>query len=195
MARAAKIARATSETQITLALEVDGTGRYDVASPVGFMNHMLELFARHGRFDLEVTASGDTNVDDHHTVEDLGICLGQAFDQALGDRAGIVRYGDAAVPMDEAAAQVLIDISGRPCCVVRAPQLQGKVGEFDLELLEEFFQAFANHARMTMHIQVLAGRNNHHIAEAIFKAWTRALDRATQMDARSGGIPSTKGIL
>ena len=156
---------------------------------------MLELFARHGLFDLDVEATGDTQIDFHHTVEDIGICLGKAFQKALGDRGGIVRYGHAVIPMDETLAQASIDISGRPFLVFRANIPKGKVGEFDLELAEEFFRAFANHLQANLHINLIYGGNLHHIVEAIFKATARALDQATALDPRSRAIPSTKGTL
>jgi imidazoleglycerol-phosphate dehydratase len=193
--RSAHIERKTAETSISLDLTLDGSGAYSVTTPVGFLNHMLELFARHGLFDLGVEATGDIQVDFHHTVEDVGICLGQAVRQALGSKIGINRYGEATVPMDEAAAHVSIDLSGRPFLVLHAPSLGGKAGDFDTELVREFFQALAAAAAMTLHITVLAGDNNHHIIESMFKAFARALDRATQIDPRRQGIPSTKGIL
>jgi imidazoleglycerol-phosphate dehydratase len=195
MQRSAHIERSTSETRITLDLTLDGSGSYAVTTPVGFLNHMLELFARHGLFDLRVEATGDTQVDFHHTVEDVGICLGQAIKQALGSKAGIVRYGEATVPMDEAASHVSIDISGRPFLVLHAPTLTGKAGDFDTELVREFFQALTAGSAITVHITVRTGENTHHIIESIFKAFARALDRATRIDPRSPGIPSTKGIL
>lgn len=195
MARSARIARKTTETDVTLELEIDGSGTHSIDTPVGFFNHMLELFSRHGLFDLRVQASGDTVVDQHHTVEDVGICLGQALRQALGDKQSIIRYGEATVPMDEAATNVSMDISGRPFLVFSAPPLQGKVGDFDLELVEEFFQAVAAHAAITIHVTVRSGKNSHHIVESIFKAFARALDGATRTDARVSGIPSTKGTL
>lgn len=195
MSRSASINRKTSETAIAVDLELDGSGSYSVDTPVPFLNHMLELFARHGLFNLSVQASGDTEVDFHHTVEDIGICLGRAFLQALGDKAGIRRYGQASVPMDEALAQVTLDLSGRPCLVYRAPVMKGKVGQFDNELVEEFLQAFANNCMATLHVSVVYGKNSHHIIEAVFKALARALDAATQQDARISGVPSTKGVL
>jgi imidazoleglycerol-phosphate dehydratase len=195
MERSARIERKTSETDITVALEIDGTGTYSVQTPVAFLNHMLELFARHGLFNMTVLARGDTAIDFHHTVEDIGICLGQAIVKALGDKAGICRYGQAAVPMDEALAQVSFDLSGRPYLVFNAPGLKGKVGEFDSELVEEFLQALVNNCKATLHINVPYGKNSHHIIEAVFKALGRALDRATQLDVRICGVPSTKGVL
>jgi len=195
MVRSAQVTRTTTETSISVDLRIDGTGQYAVQTPIPFFNHMLELFARHGLFDLTLNATGDTAVDCHHTVEDIGICLGQAVRQALGEKKGIKRYGEATAPMDEALARANLDISGRPYLVFRVPALQGKVGAFDLELVEDFFQAFVNNSATTLHISVLSGRNFHHMVEAIFKAFARALDDATQIDARVAGIPSTKGTL
>jgi len=195
MGRSARIERKTTETDITVELEIDGTGSYSVQTPVGFLTHMLELFARHGLFNLTVQARGDTAIDFHHTVEDIGICLGQAIAQALGDKAGICRYGHASVPMDEALAEVTLDLSGRPCLIYNSPAIKGKVGEFDSELVEEFLQALVNNCKATMHINVFYGKNSHHIIEAVFKALARALDMATQLDGRIAGVPSTKGVL
>ncbi|MCX5900922.1 MAG: imidazoleglycerol-phosphate dehydratase HisB [Proteobacteria bacterium] len=195
MKRCARIERKTSETDIMVEFEIDGTGSYSVQTPAAFLNHMLELFARHGLFNLSVLARGDTAVDFHHTVEDIGICLGQAIVKALSDKAGICRYGEATVPMDEALAHVALDLSGRPCLVYNAPDLKGKVGEFDSELVQEFLQALVNNCKATLHINVAYGKNSHHIIEAVFKALARALDRATQLDGRVGGVPSTKGVL
>jgi imidazoleglycerol-phosphate dehydratase len=195
MKRCARIERKTSETDIMVELEIDGTGSYSVQTPVAFLNHMLELFARHGLFNLNVQARGDTAVDFHHTVEDIGICLGQAIVKALSDKTGICRYGEATVPMDEALAHVALDLSGRPCLVYNAPGLKGKVGTFDSELIREFLQALVNNCKATLHINVAYGKNSHHIIEAVFKALARALDRATQLDGRVGGVPSTKGVL
>jgi imidazoleglycerol-phosphate dehydratase len=195
MNRHAKKIRKTSETNISLDLRIDGTGDYTINTPVPFLSHMLELFSRHGLFDVSITAEGDVDVDFHHTVEDIGICLGQALKESLGDKAGITRYGDATVPMDEALASTSLDISGRPFFVFTAPELKGKVGDFDLELVEEFFQAFVANSGITLHIRVHSGRNYHHIIEAVFKSFARALDQATQKDTRSDAIPSTKGSL
>jgi imidazoleglycerol-phosphate dehydratase len=195
MVRSARIERKTTETDITVELEIDGAGSYSVQTPVGFLNHMLELFARHGLFNLTVQARGDTAIDFHHTVEDIGICLGQAIAQALGDKAGICRYGHASVPMDEALAEVTLDLSGRPCLIYNSPVIKGKVGEFDSELVEDFLQALVNNCKATMHINVFYGKNSHHIIEAVFKAFGRALDMATQLDRRITGVPSTKGVL
>jgi len=195
MKRTARIERKTTETNIVLELNVDGSGTYDIHTPVGFFNHMMELFAKHGFFDLSLAAGGDVEIDFHHTVEDAGICLGQAFKKALGAKENIIRYADVKIPMDEALAQVSLDISGRPYFVYNGPDFKGKVGDFDLELVEEFFQAFAVHSAVTLHVSVLSGKNNHHIVEAIFKACARAMDKATQRDKREAGIPSTKGTL
>lgn len=195
MSRKAGIERSTAETKIKLSLEVDGKGKYKVATPVPFLNHMLELFTRHGMFDLTVDAKGDTDVDYHHTVEDIGIVLGQAFKQALGDMKGIRRYGQSKVPMDETLAEAVVDISGRPELVYNVNMPKGKVGEFDVELAYDFFKAFTNHAGLTLHINVFYGENLHHIIEAVFKAVARAMDDATTLDPRVKGVPSTKGVL
>jgi len=195
MSRKARVERSTAETKIKLSLEVDGKGTYKVSTPVPFLNHMLELFARHGMFDLTVEAKGDTDVDYHHTVEDIGIVLGQAFKQALGDMKGIRRYGQMKVPMDETLAEAVVDISGRPELVYNVKMPKGKVGEFDVELAYDFFKAFANHAGLTLHINVFYGDNLHHIIEAVFKSVARAMDTATGKDPRSKAVPSTKGVL
>ena len=195
MVREAKISRKTKETSINLHLKLDGKGKYEIQTPVPFLNHMLELFARHGLFDLKIQAQGDTEVDFHHTVEDVGICLGQAFDKALKDKRGIKRYGHSSIPMDETLAEVSLDLSGRPHLVFNASIPKGKVGDFDLELAEEFFRAFANHLKATLHINLIYGENLHHIIEAIFKAVGRGIDQATMLDKRNTAIPSTKGTL
>ncbi len=195
MARNATIKRTTGETSIELSLELDGSGQSSIATPVPFVDHMLTLLARHGFFDLTVTASGDTEIDAHHTVEDLGICLGNAFREALGDKAGIRRYGRGTVPMDESLASVILDFSGRPFLVYNVPMPKAKVGTFDTELVEEFFVAFANHAGANVHVNLAYGSNLHHIIEAIFKAFGRALDEATSLDPRVQGVLSTKGKL
>ncbi|MBI2298561.1 MAG: imidazoleglycerol-phosphate dehydratase HisB [Armatimonadetes bacterium] len=194
MPRQAEIHRRTAETDIHLRLELDAAGAGDIATGVGFLDHMLTLFARHGLFDLAVTCRGDTGVDDHHSVEDVGIVLGQAFAEALGDKAGITRYGSFTCPMDEALVAAHVDLSGR-AYLVYALDLGGKIGTFDAELVREFFQAFAAHALCNLHVRQLAGTNRHHIAEAAFKAVARALDRATRIDPRVSGVPSTKGTL
>jgi len=194
--RSANVSRDTLETQISVALNLDGSGnsRFDTGIP--FLEHMLEQIARHGAFDLEVSASGDLHIDDHHTVEDIGITLGQAFQQALGDKKGIMRYGHAYVPLDEALSRVVVDFSGRPGIEYRVEFKRPRVGQFDVDLLHEFFQGFVNHAPATLHIDNLAGVNAHHVAETIFKAFGRALRNAVTSDERMPGVvPSTKGSL
>ncbi len=195
MARSAKIERKTKETEITVALELDGSGRASITTGVGFLDHMLELFAHHGRFDLEVEAIGDLQVDDHHTVEDIGICLGQAFREALGDKAGIGRYGYNTMPMDETLVRTVVDLSGRPFFVYRVQIPSAKIGSFDSELVEDFWQAFATHAACNLHMELFYGRNSHHIAEALFKSAARSLWWAVRFDPDRPGIPSTKGTL
>jgi len=195
MSRKASIERITRETQIKLALEIDGTGEAKVCTSVPFLDHMLDLFTRHGLFDLKVEAKGDIDIDFHHTVEDIGIVLGQAFREALGDKKGIRRYGQASVPMDETLASVAIDLSGRSYMVYNVMLPKIKIGEFDVELAREFFQAFANNSGANLHINVMYGDNVHHILEACFKGMTRALDQATQLDSRIEGVMSTKGKL
>ncbi len=195
MTRTADIARETKETNVELSLGLDGTGAGTRATGVGFLDHMLDLLARHGRLDLNVKVSGDLQTGAHHTVEDTGIVLGQALDKALGDRFGIARYGSATVPMDEARASCAIDISGRPYCAFTADLPPGGTGGFDHELAEEFFRAVANAARMTLHIQVESGTNAHHMIEAAFKACARALRVAVAIDPTETGVPSTKGTL
>lgn len=195
MSRTASIARKTNETNIELSLNIDGEGKSTLETGVPFMTHMLDLFAKHGQFDLTVKADGDTEIDDHHTTEDIGICLGQVFKEALGDKKGIKRYGNAFVPMDEALAQVVVDLSNRPHLEMRAEFPSEKVGTFDTELVHEFLWKFALEARMNLHVIVHYGHNTHHIIEAIFKALARALDEATIIDPRIKGIPSTKGML
>ncbi len=195
MARRAKVERKTTETDIKLSLNLDGAGKYKIDSSVPFLDHMLSLMARHGHFDLTLQARGDTHVDYHHTVEDVGIVLGGAFRQALGDMKGMARYGFAKVPMDEALAEMVVDISGRPGLVYNVKLPKGKVGDFDVELVYDFFKALSDHAGTTIHINVPYGINLHHIIEAIFKSFGRAMDNATVLDARTRGIPSTKGKL
>ena len=195
MQRKAKIERETRETQITLKLNIDGTGQSNIRTGVGFLDHMLELFARHGFFDLEVKATGDLHVDDHHTVEDVGICLGETFKKAVGDKAGMRRFGSFTVPMYEALAQVDLDLCGRPYLHYSTPLRRGRVGTFDVELAEEFFHGFVNHSGTTLHVSVRYGTNRHHIIEAIFKAVAKALDIATSIDERVSGVLSTKGTL
>jgi imidazoleglycerol-phosphate dehydratase len=193
--RVATIARKTNETDITLSLNLDGTGAASVRTGVGFFDHMLDLLARHGLFDLTVAAAGDLQVDAHHTVEDVGIVLGQAIDKALGDKRGIARYGWAVVPMDESLAQVAVDLSGRPAYVSKVVFPGDLIGTFPTELVDEFWKSVTTHARVNLHIAVPYGSNNHHIAEAIFKAAARALRAAVAIDPRQTGVPSTKGSL
>ena len=194
--RAASISRKTAETDVRVAIALDGTGRANVSTGVGFFDHMLELFARHGLFDLDVQVTGDLHVDQHHTVEDTGIALGQAFAQALGDKRGIGRYADIHLPMDETLSRVAIDISGRPFLVFRTQFRVEKIGQFDTELVHEWFQAFAMNAGITLHVETLYGDNAHHIAESCFKGLARALRQAVAIDPREGGrVPSTKGSL
>ncbi len=194
--RSARIERKTAETEITVDIGLDGTGRHAIDTGVGFLDHMLEQIARHGLFDLEIRARGDLHVDAHHTTEDVGITLGQALRQALGDKRGIVRYAHAYVPLDEALTRVVVDISGRPWLVWNVEFPAEKIGTFDTELFHEFFHAFAINAGITLHVENLYGRNAHHIAETCFKALARALRGAVARDARLGdAIPSTKGVL
>ena len=194
--RKAEIKRKTAETDIVLTLDLDGTGKSDIDSGVGFLDHMLTLFAKHGRFDLQLACKGDTQVDDHHSVEDIGICLGEAFAKALGDKAGIRRYGSMLLPMDEALVLSSLDISGRAHLSYTASIRARKVGTFDTELAEEFWEAFVRSAKITLHIRQLAGRNAHHIIEGMFKSVARALREAVGIDpALAGEIPSTKGVL
>jgi imidazoleglycerol-phosphate dehydratase len=197
MNRSAVIARKTTETDIRIRLNLDGRGEHAVATGIPFLDHMLAQVARHGRFDLAVDASGDLQVDLHHTVEDVGIALGDAVSQALGDKAGIVRYGAARVPMDESLASAVVDLSGRPYLVFQAPQIAGeRIGNFDADLVREFLLGLTNHLRANVHVQVEYGQNPHHMVEAAFKALGRALDQATRQDPRVAGvIPSTKGSL
>ncbi|MCG8586027.1 MAG: imidazoleglycerol-phosphate dehydratase HisB [Pirellulales bacterium] len=195
MSRITKIQRQTAETQIELELNLDGTGQSNIDTGVGFFDHMLDLFARHGVFDLSMKAVGDLHVDQHHTVEDTGICLGQAFAQALGDKAGIRRYGHFTLPMEETLATVAVDLGGRYAMVFDAGFTTAKIGDFDSELVEDFWQSVAANALCNLHVQVHYGRNNHHKSEAIFKAAARALRMATENDPRVEGIPSTKGTL
>ena len=193
--RQAEVRRETKETRVRLALDLDGAGEARIESPSGFLNHMLHLLARHALVNLEVEASGDTEVDLHHTVEDIGICLGQALDEALGSKEGIVRFASVAVPMDEARAEVSLDLSGRPMLVYRVAFPGERVGEFETALVEEFLQGFVNNARLTLHVSVPCGTNDHHIAEAVFKGLARALKEAVARDPRVSGTPSTKGVL
>ena len=193
--RKAEVHRKTRETDIALSLTLDGEGKSETSTGVAFLDHMLELLARHGLMNLAVKATGDTRVDAHHTVEDVGICLGQALRDALGDRNGIRRFGDCAAPMEDSLAQVALDLGGRGSLVFRAEFPSEKTGEFDVHLIEEFLRAFAANAGMNLHVNVPYGRNSHHVAEAIFKALAKALDHATQIDPRIKGVPSTKGVL
>lgn len=194
--RTSTIKRTTKETDIELVLSLDGEGKSHIQTGCGFLDHMLTLFAAHGGFDLSVTCKGDTYVDDHHTVEDVGICLGQAFDEALGNRAGIVRYGSMLLPMDEALVLVSLDISGRDCLVYKLDLPAQKIGTFDTELVEEFLLAFVRNCKMALHVRKLDGHNSHHIAEGAFKALARAMKTAVAIDEKAAGkIPSTKGVL
>lgn len=193
--RKSQIDRKTTETDIKLSLELDGQGRWEGSTGIGFLDHMLHLFARHGLFDLKVSASGDRQVDDHHTVEDVGICLGRALKEALGDKRGIVRFGDSSVPMQETLANVAVDLGGRPALVFNAPLANRKIGDFDAGLVEEFLEAFCINAAINLHVNVPYGTNAHHIAEAIFKGLAKALSRAVRLDERVKDIPSTKGVL
>ncbi len=193
--RVAVISRQTNETNIKLNFNVDGEGQAEIISDVPFLNHMLDLFTKHGQFDLRVDAVGDVEIDDHHTVEDIGICLGQALLNALGDKKGIKRYASVTIPMDEALAQVVIDVSNRPHFEYRAQYPGATVGSFQVELVQEFLWKFALEARITLHVIVHYGQNTHHMIEAIFKALGRALDEATSIDPRVKGVPSTKGVL
>jgi len=195
VSRTADIHRATGETDVRLTLALDGSGAGARTTGVGFLDHMLDLVARHGRLDLDVAAAGDLETGAHHTVEDVGICLGQALDAALGDRAGIVRYGFAVVPMDEARAACAIDVSGRPFCAFEADLPPGAIGTFDHELAEEFLRAVATNAKLTLHVEVERGTNAHHQIEAAFKAFARALRAAVAIDPDETGVPSTKGTL
>jgi len=193
--RASAVSRKTNETDIQLSLGVDGSGEVSLETDVPFLNHMLDLFAKHGQFDLKVEARGDVDIDDHHTVEDIGICLGQALREALGDKKGIKRYASVFVPMDEALAQVVVDVSNRPHFEYRAEYPSANVGSFQTELVHEFLWKLALEARITLHVIVHYGRNTHHMIEAVFKALGRALDEATLIDPRVKGVPSTKGVL
>ena len=193
--RTASINRTTGETDVQLKLNLDGTGAGNVETGIPFFDHMLMLFAKHGIFDLDVRCKGDLAVDPHHSVEDIGICLGMALDKALGDKSGIVRFAHAYYPMDETLARVALDLSGRPYLVYRVKVERERVGDLDSELVEEFWKAVATHARVNIHIELLYGRNTHHIFEAVFKAAARALNHASRTDPRITGIPSTKGVL
>jgi imidazoleglycerol-phosphate dehydratase len=193
--RTATISRTTNETNITLALNLDGSGQAKVNTGVQFMDHMLNLFAKHGLFDLDVSCQGDLGVDAHHSVEDIGICLGLAFEKALGDKKGLVRFAHSYFPMDETLVRAVADLSGRPYLVYNVKAERDRVGKLDSELIEEFWKAVVSHARMNLHIEMLYGRNMHHIFEAVFKAAARALCLATRVDERVQGVPSTKGVI
>ena len=193
--RAAEVARKTKETDVRVRLALDGSGRAEVSSGVAFLDHMLELFARHGLFDLEVSCEGDLEIDDHHSVEDIAICLGQALSQALGDKAGVARYGMSLVPMDEALCRAVVDLSGRFYLVYEVETRRQTIGNFSVELAEHFWRSFAEAARCNLHIDCLRGRNTHHILEGTFKATARALRQAVERDPRVRGVLSTKGVL
>ncbi|MBS97937.1 MAG: imidazoleglycerol-phosphate dehydratase [Oceanospirillaceae bacterium] len=194
--RTARVTRNTLETQITVSINLDGTGQFESDTGVPFLDHMMDQIARHGLIDMEINAIGDLHIDDHHTVEDIGITLGQAFKQAVGDKKGIRRYGHAYVPLDEALSRVVIDFSGRPGLAMDVEFTRGRVGAFDVDLFSEFFHGFVNHAQVTLHIDNLKGKNTHHQAETIFKAFGRALRMALEVDERAAEImPSTKGCL
>jgi len=194
--RKATVTRNTLESQITIALNLDGTGCVNLETPVPFLNHMLDQIARHGLIDIDIQASGDTHIDDHHTVEDIGITLGMAMAEAIGDKKGINRYGHAYVPLDESLSRVVLDFSGRPGLFMQADFVRGRVGDFDVDLTREFFQGFVNHGLVTLHIDNLRGANAHHQVETIFKAFGRALRMAVTADPRMAGVlPSTKGHL
>ncbi|MFN7949277.1 MAG: imidazoleglycerol-phosphate dehydratase HisB [Blastocatellia bacterium] len=195
MTRQAEIKRKTKETDIRVALKLDGTGRSEIRTGLPFLDHMLELFARHGLFDLEISCRGDLHIDDHHSVEDTAICLGRAFAEALGDRAGIVRYGHAYVPMDETLARAVVDLSGRYFLVYHVKNTRNKIGAFATEMAGHFWHSFAEHCKCNLHIEVLYGRNQHHILEAVFKAAARALAQAVEVNERITGVMSTKGTL
>lgn len=193
--RSAEVQRNTLETQIRVRLGLDGSGKSSLSTGVGFFDHMLDQIARHGMIDLEIDARGDLHIDAHHTVEDVGITLGQALAKAIGDKKGVRRYGHAYVPLDEALSRVVVDLSGRPGLVFEVPFVRGTIGEFDVDLVREFFQGLVNHAGMTIHVDCLRGDNAHHQAETVFKAFGRALRMAIEPDPRASGIPSTKGTL
>ena len=194
--RTADITRNTNETRIRVSINLDGTGRQTINTGVPFLDHMLDQIARHGMIDLDVHCDGDTHIDDHHTVEDVGIALGQAFAAAVGNKAGLIRYGHSYVPLDEALSRVVIDFSGRPGLFYQVPFTRALIGRFDVDLAREFFQGFVNHALVTLHIDNIKGENAHHQCETIFKAFGRALRMATEVDPRANGaVPSTKGVL
>lgn len=195
-ARTGERSRETKETSIRIRIDLDGSGRTDVSTGVGFLDHMLDALGRHGRFDLDVRATGDLHIDTHHTIEDVAITLGRAFADAVGDAAGIVRMGEATVPLDESLVHVVVDISGRPFAAVDLPFAGERIGEMPTEMVRHFLRSFAMESRITLHVRLLAGENDHHRAEASFKALARALDAATRIDPRlAGAVPSTKGVL
>lgn len=193
--RTSKILRKTTETNIELSLNIDGEGKADISTGVGFLDHMLVLFARHGLFDLVIKATGDQYIDDHHTVEDVGICIGQAFKESIGDKKGICRFADASMPMQEALANVAIDLSGRPSLVYNVNFNAEKTGDFDVGLIKEFLEAFSSNLGFNLHINVPYGNNSHHIAEAVFKGLAKAMAKAVMIDKRVKDVPSTKGVL
>ena len=195
MIRQAEIKRKTKETDIRVALNLDGSGRSEISTGIPFLDHMLDLFARHGLFDLVISCKGDLQIDDHHSVEDIAICLGKAFAVALGDKAGIVRYGHAYVPMDETLARAVVDLSGRYFLIYHVKNTRNKVGSFATEMAEHFWHSFAEQCKCNLHIEVLYGRNQHHIIESVFKATSRALSQAVRLDDRIKGVMSTKGSL
>ncbi|MFC1839013.1 imidazoleglycerol-phosphate dehydratase HisB [Thermodesulfobacteriota bacterium] len=196
MKRSSSIVRKTNETDISIELNLDGSGKASVDTGIPFLDHMIKLMAAHGFMDIQIKANGDTDIDYHHTIEDLGICLGTAVSEALEDKKGIRRYGQASIPMDEAMSSVVIDISNRPYLAYRVSTINSKTGNFDIQLLEEFFRAFVNYSGITMHVDLLSGKDAHHVAESVFKAFGRALDIATSVEKRlNGTIPSTKGML
>ncbi|MFY9573536.1 MAG: imidazoleglycerol-phosphate dehydratase HisB [Blastocatellia bacterium] len=195
MGRAAQKRRTTRETDVEVRIDLDGRGESKVATGIGFLDHMLELFARHGFFDLEVTCSGDLHIDAHHSVEDIALALGQAFAEALGDKTGIVRFGAAYVPMDETLVRAVVDLSGRAFTVYRVPKVRDRIGELDVELIEHFWRSFAGEAHCNLHIELLYGANQHHILEAGFKSAAKALSAATRISSRIEGVLSTKGTL
>ncbi len=193
--RKAAVTRKTRETDVQIVLDLDGSGRGDIRTGIPFLDHMLQLFARHGIFDLEVRCTGDLEIDAHHSVEDIGICLGSVLEQALGDKQGIVRFAHAYFPMDETLVRAVVDLSGRPCLVYRVSVDRERAGDLDTELVEEFWKAVAANGRLCLHIELLYGRNTHHIFEAVFKSVARALCLASRIDPRVEGVPSTKGVL
>lgn len=195
MSRTSKVHRVTNETDILVEINLDGTGKHALDLKLPFLEHMLEQVARHGCIDLKIVAKGDLEVDAHHTVEDLGITLGQAFDKALGDKKGITRYGHAYVPLDEALSRTVIDFSGRPGMEYSVTYTRARIGEFDVDLIHEFFQGFTNHAKATLHLDNVRGQNSHHIAETLFKSFARAVRMAVSLDPRISDAPSTKGVL